>query len=323
MNNMNYDEFKDYIKDHIGEYLSEDYKDAEMKFIHIKKSNGVEYDSLNVSKPSEGSPSIIPQLNLTSAFESYQEGDAPEMILEKLADIRMNAPIPGGITKDMFLSFDNVKDRIFPRLVNSEAQAEYLANKPHKEVADLAMLYAIRVHQDEQGIAEAVIDNDLLDMWDADIEDLNKAAKENLEKQEPVFINLEDALFGAMSGEKVNTSIEDVDINDYEMPFFLLTNQQKVKGASMVMNEKVMDKITGKFGDIYILPSSTDEVIIVPKSVAGDIEMLANMVKNVNEESVKPEDRLSNNVYEYDAGSQELKIASGNQEEVESVEMKM
>ena len=323
MNNMNYDEFKDYIKDHIGEYLSEDYKDAEMKFIHIKKSNGVEYDSLNVSKPSEGSPSIIPQLNLTSAFESYQEGDAPEMILEKLADIRMNAPIPGGITKDMFLSFDNVKDRIFPRLVNSEAQAEYLANKPHKEVADLAMLYAIRVHQDEQGIAEAVIDNDLLDMWDADIEDLNKAAKENLEKQEPVFINLEDALFGAMSGEKVNTSIEDVDINDYEMPFFLLTNQQKVKGASMVMNEKVMDKITGKFGDIYILPSSTDEVIIVPKSVAGDIEMLANMVKNVNEESVKPEDRLSNNVYEYDAGSQELKIASGNQEEVEGVEMKM
>ena len=323
MNNMNYDEFKDYIKDHIGEYLSEDYKDAEMKFIHIKKSNGVEYDSLNVSKPSEGSPSIIPQLNLTSAFESYQEGDAPEMILEKLADIRMNAPIPGGITKDMFLSFDNVKDRIFPRLVNSEAQAEYLANKPHKEVADLAMLYAIRVHQDEQGIAEAVIDNDLLDMWDADIEDLNKAAKDNLEKQEPVFINLEDALFGAMSGEKVNTSIEDVDINDYEMPFFLLTNQQKVKGASMIMNEKVMDKITGKFGDIYILPSSTDEVIIVPKSVAGDIEMLANMVKNVNEESVKPEDRLSNNVYEYDAGSQELKIASGNQEEVEGVEMKM
>lgn len=320
---MNYDEFKDYIKDHIGEYLSEDYEDAEMKFIHIKKSNGVEYDSLNVSKPSEGSPSIIPQLNLTSAFESYQEGDAPEMILEKLADIRMNAPIPGGITKDMFLSFDNVKDRIFPRLVNSEAQAEYLANKPHKEVADLAMLYAIRVHQDEQAIAEAVIDNDLLDMWDADIEDLNKAAKENLEKQEPVFINLEDALFGAMSGEKVNTSIENVDINDYEMPFFLLTNQQKVKGASMVMNEKVMDKITGKFGDIYILPSSTDEVIIVPKSVAGDIEMLANMVRNVNEESVKPEDRLSNNVYEYDAGSQELKIASGNQEEVEGVEMKM
>lgn len=323
MNNMNYDEFKDYIKDHIGEYLSEDYKDAEMKFIHIKKSNGVEYDSLNVSKPSEGSPSIIPQLNLTSAFKSYQEGDAPEMILEKLADIRMNAPIPGGITKDMFLSFDNVKDRIFPRLVNSEAQAEYLANKPHKEVADLAMLYAIRVHQDEQGIAEAVIDNDLLDMWDADIEDLNKAAKENLEKQEPVFINLEDALFGAMSGEKVNTSIEDVDINDYEMPFFLLTNQQKVKGASMVMNEKVMDRITGKFGDIYVLPSSTDEVIIVPKSVAGDVEMLANMVRNVNEESVKPEDRLSNNVYEYDAGSQELKIASGTQEEVEGVEMKM
>ena len=323
MNNMNYDDFKNYIKDHIGEYLSEDYKDAEMKFIPIKKSNGVEYDSLNISKPSDGTPAVIPQLNLTSAYESYQKGDTPEKILDKLADLRMNAPIPGGITKDMFLKFDNVRDRIFPRLVNSVAQAEYLANKPHKEVADLAMLYAVRVHQDEQGIAEAVIDNDLLDMWNADLEDLNKAAMDNIEKQEPVFMNLESALFGALSGQEDSPEIEDINVDDYSMPFFLLTNKQKVKGATMVMNDKVMDRITDKLGDIYVLPSSVDEVIVVPKSMAGDPEMLANMVKQVNEDAVRPEDRLSDNIYEYNSQTQSLCVVGGNPVQGNDMGMKM
>lgn len=54
------------------------------------------------------------------------------------------------------------------------------------------------------------------------------------------------------------------------MPFFILTNKQKVKGATMVMNDKVMDRITDKLGDICVLPFSVDEVIVVPKSMAGD-----------------------------------------------------
>ena len=323
MNRMNFDGFKEYIKDHIGEYLSEDYKDAEMKFISIKKSNGVEYESLNISKPSDGSPSIIPQLNLTSAYQDYQAGDTPEKIMVGLADLRMNAPIPGGVTKDMFLKFDNVKERIFPRLVNSQAQAEYLENKPHKEIADLAMLYAVRVHQDEHGIAEAVIDNDLLEMWDADIEDLNKAAMDNIEKQQPLFMNLESALFGAISGEDDAPEIEDINIEDYSMPFFLLTNEQKVKGATMVMNDKVMSRITEKLGDIYVLPSSVDEVLVVPKSMAGDPERLASMVRQVNEDAVKPEDRLSDNVYEYDSKTQTLCVVGGNPEQGIEIGMKM
>lgn len=323
MNRMNYDEFKNYIKEHIGEYLPEEYEDMTMKEHPVTRSNGYTYDSLTINKANEGSFSITPALNLTEAFKHYEDGDTPENVLVELAKIRMEAPIPGGVSKDMFLSFDNVKEKIFPRLINPSTQADYISNKPNTQIADLAMIYAVRVHADKNGIAEAVIDNDLMEMWKVNVEDLNRAAMENISSQEPVFMNLEEAMFGALRGdENPEFNIDDLDINDYDVPFFLLTNQQKTKGAVMATTPKFMDKITEKLGEIYVIPSSVDEVLIVPKSVAGDPEMLANMVKQVNEDAVKPEDRLSDNVYEYDPDSQTLRVANGLELD-EMVEMKM
>jgi hypothetical protein len=66
----------------------------------------------------------------------------------------------------------------------------------------------------------------------------------------------------------------------------------------------------GRFHEFALEPDPVDEVLVVPKSMAGDPERLANMVRQVNEDAVKPEDRLSDNVYEYDSDTQTLKIAS-------------
>lgn len=122
-------------------------------------------------------------------------------------------------------------------------------------------------------------------------------------------------MFGALSGQENSPEIEDINVDDYSMPFFLLTNKQKLKEATMVMNDKVKDRITDKLGDIYVLPSSVDEVIVVPKSMAGDPVMLDNMVKQVIEDSVRPEDRISDNIYEYNSQTQSLCVVGGNPEQ--------
>ena len=65
----------------------------------------------------------------------------------------------------------------------------------------------------------------------------------------------------------------------------------------MALCFKFMDQITAKFGEVYVLPSSVDEVLIMPKSAVAyhemDIQDLARMVKQVNIEAVRPVDRLS------------------------------
>ena len=65
----------------------------------------------------------------------------------------------------------------------------------------------------------------------------------------------------------------------------------------MAINPKTMDRITAKLGDVYVIPSSVDETLIVPKSAVDDVQQLVDMVTQVNANEVKPEDQLSNNIY--------------------------
>ena len=311
MDKMNFEQFKEYIKNHIGEFLSEDYDNAEMKISTIKKSNGYEYEGLSISRANDMDGGIIPVLNLTDAFERYQTGKEIGEIFEELADVRMNTPIPGEINRKTFLDFENMRDKVFPRLISLKGQESYVADKPSRKVADLGVVYAVRVHTDEKGLAEAVVDNKLLELWGVDEDTLHQAAMENLEKQEPVFMNLEDAMFGSLdSRETPRFNPEGINTDNCSIPFFLLTNQQKVRGANMALCGKYMDRIVERFGSIYVLPSSTHEVLIVPKSFMDDADQLADMVRQVNEDTVQPEDRLSDNVYEYDSETQTLVVAS-------------
>ena len=310
---MNFNDFKNTVKNKIGEYLTEDYADADMSLSEVKKSGGESYDALMIRKAGDERFSVIPALNLTEAYNKYQNGQSVEQICEDLADVRMNVPIPEGLEKDMFTDFSKVKGKIYPRLVNSESSKDYLVTHPHTEMEDLSMVYAVRINENSTGFAEAVIDYDLAKMWGVDVEELHRVAMSNMEAHEPVFVGLEDAMFGQFPSTGESTFDLDSIPDDNPLPLYMLTNKQKTKGAVMAMCSKVMDAITAKFGEVYVLPSSVDEVLIMPKSAAKEHEMdirdLAKMVQQVNMEAVRPEDRLSDNIYEYNSETQCLELA--------------
>lgn len=306
---MNYEEFKKEVMANIKDHLSEEYKDYDMKFQTIKKGSGREYEALMVG-PKDRKMSVIPALNITEAFRKYESGVPFDDVMDDLANIRMNAPIPNFNKEDIF-EYDKIKDKILPRLINTAANQEYLADKPHRDIEDLSLVYAVRMSEDSEGFSEAVITNDLADMWGVTAQELHDKAMDNIAERPPVFQNIESVLFG----NKENLEIEDVEPEDYNMPFFVLTNQQKTKGAVMAVNPKTMDRIAAKFGDVYVIPSSVDETLIVPKSAVDDVQELARIVRQVNDSEVRPEDQLSNNVYEYDSETHTLKIAGGGQTE--------
>ena len=308
---MNYKEFRQKVFDNIKDHLSEEYKDYEMKFQNIKKSSGYQYEALMIG-PREGKMSVTPALNLTNAFMDYENGMPFEEILDKLADIRMHATLPDFNKEDIF-DYGKIKDRIIPRLINTAANKEYLADKPHKDMEDLSIIYAVRVSENEQGFADAVITKDLADMWGVSTQDIHEKAMDNIAERPPVFQNIESVLFG----NKENLKIEDVEPEEYNVPFFILTNEQKTKGAVMAVNPKTMDRITAKFGEVYVIPSSVDETLIVPQKYVDDLEVLQKMVRDINASDVRPEDQLSNNIYEYDPKTHSLKIAGDGQTQSE------
>ena len=312
---LNYNDFKNEVMANIKTHLSEEYQDYDMKLQTIRKSSGIVYDALMVG-PTGRNMSVVPALNLTEAYRQYEEGMSMEEILDKLADIRMNAPLPDFNKEDMF-EYDKIKDRVFPRLINTQANAEYLSDKPHRAVEDLSLIYAVRVSEDSQGFAEAVITDDLADMWGVTPDEIHDKAMDNIATRPPLFQNIESLLFGGQEA----LEIEEIEPSDYNLPFFVLTNQQKTKGAVMAVNPKTMDRITAKFGDVYVIPSSVDETLIGPKSAVEDVHELERIVRQVNSSDVRPEDQLSDNVYEYDKDTHTLKIAGAVQTEDEVTDM--
>ena len=311
---MNYKEFRQKVFDNIKDHLSEEYQDYDMKFQDIRKGAGNQYEALMIG-PKDSKMSVTPALNLTNAFKDYESGTPFDEILDKLADIRMHAALPNFNKEDIF-DYEKIKDRIIPRLINTAANEEYLADKPHKDMEDLSIVYAVRVSEDEQGFADAVITKDLANMWGVSAQQLHDKAMDNIAERPPVFQNIESVLFG----KKENLEIEDVEPEEYNVPYFILTNQQKTKGAVMAVNPKTMDRITAKLGEVYIIPSSVDETLIVPKKYVDDLEGLQKMVKDINASEVRPEDQLSNNIYEYDPKTHSLKIAGGGQTQNEGAD---
>lgn len=304
MAKLDYEQFKTVVADTIKEHLPDEYWDYTTRFQMVQKS-GYEYEALMIEPREKTGTIITPALNITEAFKKYNEGECFYDVVERLARVRVNTRAPKFCGSDFF-DFEKVKDRIFPRLVNSETNKAYLADKPHRSIEDLSIIYSMRVEENEHSLALVTVTDSILDLWNITEEELHDIAVENLSKTKPFICELRTALFGGF--ETGGLSIDDLNDNEYEIPFFILTSQNKTHGAIMAMNTAVMDRLTEKLGKLYILPSSVEEVIIAPQTAVDDVQFLSNLVKSANETDLRPEDKLSDNVYEYDIETHNLKI---------------
>ena len=80
---------------------------------------------------------------------------------------------------------------------------------------------------------------------------------------------------------------------------YVLTNRSRLNGASVILYPDLLQKVRYLFGkDYYIIPSSVDEVIIVPHR--DDIRgfVLEEILRERNEEEMRGM-VLSNTLYEY------------------------
>lgn len=97
-----------------------------------------------------------------------------------------------------------------------------------------------------------------------------------------------------------------------DIPFFVGTYDDRCHGAGIlampeVINEFCRDK---GFAKVWIIPSSTEEILILSADTVEDPAELANMVQDVNSSTVEPTLRLEPCVYSYDTESEKVSIAA-------------
>ena len=175
------------------------------------------------------------------------------------------------------------RSKIVYKLINYNANRKLLSLVPHKKILDLAMVYYCILGDIEDGNATALIYNSNIKNWHIKEDELYRTAVSNTPKLLPVKIYEMSELIKYVDTEEGRYSLDDPWCSN----LYVLTNKSRINGAAGIMYEGVLKKLADKLeSDIYILPSSIHEVIILPKSTMFNKEELMAMVRDVNTEGV-------------------------------------
>lgn len=252
---------------------------------------------------------IAPIMYLDELFkQEVTVDDAVQWVLNTL----YNSQADDIDTTDL-VKYENVKSRIRGKLINYELNKAYLQDKIYVKFLDLAVVFCIQVHLDIDNTENAVIviNRSLFSVWDINEAQLFEVAKENMSKYEEYSFT---SMFDVLLALQQNSQVAACDIEDYpeSCGLYVLSNKQKVVGASVILNPNVLKEVSEILqDDLVLLPSSIHEWLVLKKSEAntvGDIQELYEMVKAVNDNEVAHEDLLSYNVYTYNRETDRMYI---------------
>lgn len=289
---MNYQEFLTNIKTQLSLQIDSNFSIAIETFI---KNNGTKLDGLIIQQPDLN---VSPTIYLKPYYHRYLDGVSMEDICEDiLTTYRENLP-KKDFDISLFTDFHKASERIVMRLVSWEKNRELLKDIPHFRYLDLAVVFYCMLCSVEKGQGNILIRNEHMKSWGTTADTLRDVAVKNTKKLlPPELINMKDIL--QEHRPEYLEEVDDIDINMY-----ILTNHFRTNGATVLLYDGLLDKLSGLLGrDLIILPSSIHEVILVPveeKEITREmLDHYTAMVKEVNEIELADEEILSGHAYYY------------------------
>ena len=292
---MNFEEFMAWVKENI---TSKDWKEtSQVQISVVKKNNGVSATGLFIR---ENGQDISPILYLDDYYIHYQNGELLENIIRNIrADYDKKVQM-AAVKIPNLQEFENIRGRVIYRLVNYEKNKEILEDCPHIRLYDLAVTFRWVARIDDVGVSTSLITNKQVKEWGVSVNDLVLAARQNTPRLFPAkIIDMEEMLAGMVSFILYPSAI----------PMYILTNEQELNGASALLYGDILKDFANKKGaDMYILPSSIHEVIMVPADRIDDPKGLSSMVHEANTTVVSTGDVLSDSVYYYDRKKDQILV---------------
>jgi hypothetical protein len=307
MSDMNYEEFKKAIEENLQSYLPEKYQEMEIRIQKINKINIIKDGLLIIDKNNSSGPNISPTLYLDDLYDVYLHGSLEDALSKAAGFIREGMDKARPVMDTINDNDKNIKDNIVFQVVNTEANKEMLEYMPHRGYLDLSVIYKWVLSSDKNNFTSGFITNDFAKNLGLTEEELFGLAKENTKRIMPsktdTIYNIIQQIIGIEETDVLTAPKEDM---------YVITNEQGINGATSILYEETMHDLSQKLDcDLYILPSSIHEVIVVPASSDSPIpNELAGMVSEVNFSEVDVSERLSNQVYLYDKDLRKLSLAT-------------
>lgn len=255
----------------------------------VTKNNNLILDGLVIKATDTN---IAPTIYLNGYYERYEDGamnldDVVESIIDTYS--RHNS-----VTFDIstFTDFDAVKNRICYKLVNTASNKKLLEDVPHRELFDLSIVYYVVVSVEANVTGSIIIHNNHIKLWDITENDLYEFASDNTKRLLPAGIK---SMFDTLS-EMINME----DLPDTDDLMYVLTNREKLQGASTILYPDVLSTFADrKNANLWLLPSSIHEWIIVCDDGNMNRETLSEMIQEVNSTQLAVDEILSDHPYYY------------------------
>ncbi len=295
---MEYDNFIEFIKNRAVTTAGEGGK----VFINkVVKNNGKQLDGLVIL---EEGYSVAPAIYLNDYYEDFKAGKDLDDIMNNILSVYYRNRDSVCFDPEFFNDYENLKNRIIYKVVNYEKNKEMLKDVPHKKFLDLAIVYYCIVQHFEDNIATTIIKNEYLKKWNVSDKDIFTVAQKNTPKLLEARIAPITYFLNELSGEKI---YRDDDNNEPAM--YVLTNTTHINGAGCILYDGVIKDFSDRLErDLYILPSSVHELIIVPKDEKISPTELADIVQEINAKGVAEDEILSDSVYVYDRKSKKILV---------------
>ncbi len=300
---MNYEEFCTHVKERVQEIMGEETK------VTLKtnlKNNGMELIGLLIFKEKEN---MIPTLYLEEFYKMYECGTCFEEVLEKILSIYEESKWEGDLDISFFFDYERVEKQIVYRLIHQKGNEKLLEKMPWFPVLDLAMVFYCRL-PDEVGVkANIPIEKEHLERWGKTKLEIQAAAIKNMPQLlprtiEPIGLVMErileetaeemdDELF-----EELHASL--LELRKQKEIMYVLSNTERYCGSASLLYPEVLRNFAEEVGeDLYILPSSIHEVLLIPDDGGFEKNELEGLVSEVNLTQLAIDEKLSDSVYYY------------------------
>ncbi len=299
-------------------------EDAQVCIQTIYKNNNLKRQALCILEHgSNAAPTIYLEPYYDLLLDGTEMNEITKQILKDYEGSRCHAYI----NMMEFEDFELARGQIVFRLVNYEENSTLLKDVPYRRFLDLAVVYYYEIRNSFLGRGTTIIHLGQMRRWKVTEEDLYESALKNMERLmgseilpvEQIIRQLlqkdlaEHMEVGPRDPERVHQEAGDIAgqildcmAPDRQQEMYVMTNRERSYGASTLLYRERLRKFAEEHGDLYVIPSSVHEVILLPCSDQLSGEDLRELLTDVNSSMLSQEEYLSDHIYIYRADTDDF-----------------
>lgn len=334
---MDYKEFLLYLKENLPDYLRQyecrkkgeidgagyfdetgDAEEYEIEFQQMQRNNGVVLDGILIRRKGDHAS---PNIYVNAYYDDYQMGKPTSLIMEEIAYRYYKIKEENDIEILDMRNLKKIRENIVLRLVNYDKNREMLQTCPYKRYLDLAIVFRYMAGRDPVGVVSALIRNEEFAAWNISIEELYQIALFNTMREFPwhmdslakVIVDSFKKRLPEGATEELAEELSVLEQTENGVSMFVLSNTAGVNGASCILYDSVLRNFARvQECNIFILPSSVHEVMLVPENAETEPQFLEELVEEANRSAVGLVDLLSDHIYYYDRDKDQILIYGQN-----------